>query len=290
MPAELKSFKKTIGDLSIHFVSNADLLPSTKERTRKTPAVVFIHGAGSNHRNWENQYRDFVHEPDMRVIAIDLPGHGMSVWFPSSPSPHVRHYGNVLLQLLQELSLGNVWLVGHSMGGAIVQEMILQATSSASTVTTSIKGVIIIGSGAHLPVSPSLLRLLEDNPSLALEKLIKWSIYRGIAEEDPNAYQQLLDFANNLFSQANPDVALFDFKACAQFDVREQLWQVQHPVGIIVGQNDVMTPPSLSEELHELLPNTLDLVKIPKSGHLVMLERPEKVNITIKKWIIEDNE
>ncbi len=285
MEVKLTAVEKTVNGQSLHLVTVANADYVEKNRADSIPKIIFIHGAGSNHLNWKYQWEELAQKHGMMVLAVDLPGHGKSEWFDPVPSPSVEHYADVLLQLLTRLHLENAWLVGHSMGGAVVQQLMLRVSSEASMVARAIKGLVIIGSGSHLPVSPSLLQMLEQSPSLALEKLIKWGIYKGLAEENPSRYQELQSFVRKLFAQSRSDVVLFDFQACARFDVRTRLHSIQHPVGIIVGQNDVMTPPPLSEELRDELPHVLEVKKIPRAGHLVMLERPSEVTSTIVKWV-----
>ncbi len=284
--ARFMPLQEHVDDLTIHLLVDEKFMKKEKGSTMAT--VFFIHGAGSNHHNWFYQYQELALNPHLTTITVDLPGHGLSTWFREKPSPpDVNHYALVMLKLIEKLSLRNVWLVGHSMGGAIVQAMALKVSSESPSFVEIFKGIIIIGSGSHLPVSSSLLRLLETNPRVAMEKLIKWSIYKGIEDENPQRYRDLKNMAKKIFSRAAPSVTLFDFQACARFDVRERISRVEQPIGIIVGQNDVMTPPTLSEELGRSVSNSLGLEKIPHSGHLVMLERPRIVNLLLKKWILE---
>lgn len=59
-------------------------------------------------------------------------------------------------------------------------------------------------------------------------------------------------------------------------DSRPGLPQIRCPTLILVGDGDQLTPPELSEEMNTLIPGSR-LVKVPDSGHLSTLERPDAV-------------
>src|SRR3954453_17727739 len=84
--------------------------------------IVFVHGLGGQWQNWlENIPRA---AQERRVIALDLPGHGLS------PMPRkeitISGYGRTVNALCEQLGLGVVELVGNSMGGYIAAEMAIQ--------------------------------------------------------------------------------------------------------------------------------------------------------------------
>jgi len=62
----------------------------------------------------------------------------------------------------------------------------------------------------------------------------------------------------------------------ARGDLREVLPGIRAPTSVIVGQDDRMTPVSLSREIHRLTPGST-LHVIPGCGHLPPIEKPEAV-------------
>jgi pimeloyl-ACP methyl ester carboxylesterase len=60
-------------------------------------------------------------------------------------------------------------------------------------------------------------------------------------------------------------------------DSRETASSLDVPALVIVGEKDVLTPPSEAEELAELLP-IAQLVRLPGAGHLTPLEQPVRIN------------
>src|SRR2546425_12587150 len=78
------------------------------------PTILLLHGSGVSAHYWVHQLRGL--GGGMRVVAIDLPGHG-----ESDPMPHVsvEEYGEVVASFLDALGTGPVIAAGHSLGGAI---------------------------------------------------------------------------------------------------------------------------------------------------------------------------
>ena len=58
------------------------------------------------------------------------------------------------------------------------------------------------------------------------------------------------------------------------------------PTLVLVGDNDVLTPPKLAEEIAAGIRGSR-LVVIPDCGHLSTLERPEAVNRALAAWMAE---
>ena len=84
--------------------------------------IVFVHGLGGQWQNWlENLPRA---ARERRVIAVDLPGFGLS------PMPReqitISGYGKTVDALCERLGLGRVEIVGNSMGGYIGAEVAIQ--------------------------------------------------------------------------------------------------------------------------------------------------------------------
>jgi len=58
------------------------------------------------------------------------------------------------------------------------------------------------------------------------------------------------------------------------------------PVLVLVGENDMITPVAHSEEIVRRLPHA-EFVKIPNSGHVVMLEHADEVNAALTRFLEE---
>lgn len=87
------------------------------------PPIVFIHGFGCAHSDWDRQVSHF--SPAHQTVAVDLRGHGASPGAPADCS--IERYGADVAEVMRALSLPPAILVGHSMGCRVVVEAALQA-------------------------------------------------------------------------------------------------------------------------------------------------------------------
>jgi len=77
--------------------------------------ILFVHGAGGGQFSWSFQKGSF--EKDFDPIIIELPGHGES---GGEGEEEIIKYAEHVSSFLGALGLEQLFLVGHSMGGAIV--------------------------------------------------------------------------------------------------------------------------------------------------------------------------
>jgi pimeloyl-ACP methyl ester carboxylesterase len=94
------------------------------------PSIVFVHGFGCTHSDWDAQVAHF--SPGHRTVAVDLRGHGASAG--DAPDCSVERYGADVAEVMRALALPPAVLVGHSMGCRVVVEAALQAPEHTSAV------------------------------------------------------------------------------------------------------------------------------------------------------------
>jgi pimeloyl-ACP methyl ester carboxylesterase len=80
------------------------------------PPLILLHGGRDHCRNWDWVARRLCR--DWHVIAPDLRGHGDSEWSKSA-NYSMAAYVYDLAQLIHQLKLSPVTIIGHSLGGAI---------------------------------------------------------------------------------------------------------------------------------------------------------------------------
>ena len=105
------------------------------------PPVVFVHGFGCAHGDWDAQVAHL--SPRHQTIAVDLRGHGSSPGEASECS--IERYGADVAEVMRALELPPAVLVGHSLGCRVVTEAALQAPAQTA-------GVILID-GSQFPAA-----------------------------------------------------------------------------------------------------------------------------------------
>jgi pimeloyl-ACP methyl ester carboxylesterase len=227
-------------------------------------ALIFIHGSGGNSNIWHNQLKLNV---DYNVIAIDLPSHSKSDKFKNLS---LDLYTDVLRQLINILSLKSVVLGGHSLGGAVIQDYYFKFPNEVS-------GLLLIGTGGRLRVSPAILKAIKNDYNNYVENLFAGAFYRKTSNDILlNTKQETL--------KTSGDVTYSDFSICDRFDTLAKTPTIQIPCLIICGSEDSLTPVKYSEYFHKKLEFS-ELIIIKEAGHMVMVEKPEEVNSSIEKFI-----
>jgi pimeloyl-ACP methyl ester carboxylesterase len=103
------------------------------------PAVVFVHGFGCAHSDWDAQVAHI--SPRHLTVAVDLRGHGVSPGTAAKCS--IERYGADIAEVMQALALSPAVLIGHSMGCRGVVEAALQAPAHVAGI------VLLDGSQLH---------------------------------------------------------------------------------------------------------------------------------------------
>jgi pimeloyl-ACP methyl ester carboxylesterase len=253
--------------------------------------VVLTHGWGLTSQSWHSQ-RAALRE-SYRVITYDQRSHGRSDW--SSPE------GSTIEQLAGDLHAvidtlaptGPVALVGHSMGAMAIMALAEQAPDLVSERVGAI--ALVATSSGHfgryangLPassltrLSPLLRGTVDRVPWLVeaprrLAADLAYDVVRryGFGSSPREAH---VAFADRMLSAAPVSVYTAFWPLFVRLDLSEALPAfLALPTLIVVGERDVITPPRHSRRLAEAI-HTAELVVLPDSGHLLMLERHAELN------------
>jgi len=222
------------------------------------PPLVFVHGAGGSRLHWPAALRRLA---GRHTLAVDLPSHGQS---PIGENSGIDVYTRGLAEWRTAVPVHRPVLVGHSMGAAI-------ALTAALAEPAALAGLVLVGAGPRLRVNPKLLEGVAQPETFAaaVDQIVLWSFA-------PEADARMVELARRRMTETGSAVLADDLRACDAFDVTSRLAEIRLPTLIIVGRNDRMTPPGLSEELQEGITGA-QLRVVEAAGHMVMLERPAAV-------------
>jgi pimeloyl-ACP methyl ester carboxylesterase len=227
--------------------------------------VIFIHGAGGGQYTWSYQKGFF--EKQFNPIIIELPGHGES---EGEGEEEIGRYAEHVLAFLKALGLQKVFLVGHSMGGVIVQTLAL-------TQAEVIKGIVLVGTGARLKVLPVILNGIKNNFEETVRMINQFAYSR-------KAPSDLIEKGISIMLQCRPEVLYGDFMACDRFDLINEVEKIILPTLLLCGDDDQLTPVKYSQFLHSRIKGS-KLEILPNAGHMVMMEAPQAFNEKIREFI-----
>jgi len=229
--------------------------------------VLFVHGAGGGQYTWSYQKGYF--EKQFNPIIIELPGHGES---GGEGEEEIGKYAEHVYAFLKALNLQKIFLVGHSMGGAIVQTLAL-------THPEVMKGIVLVGTGARLKVLPLILDGIKSNFEETVKRINQFSYSR-------KAPSELVEKGVLGMRQCRAEVIYGDFLACDRFDTMKEVDKIDLPAIILCGDEDELTPIKYSQFLQDRIKGS-KIAILPQAGHMVMMESPQAFNEKIGEFIEE---
>ena len=236
--------------------------------SERTP-IVFLHGVGSDKSVWQQQVEHF--GKSRRAIAFDYPGYGESEALEHATRDD---YAAVVLAALDESGIAEAHVCGLSLGGVVAIAMHSAAPDRCAS-------LILADSFAVHPQGQAIY----DRSMAASHDM------RGLAEARVGALMVLDDSAIRgevieTMARIDPGVYRIGARAVWLADQAERAAAIQAPTLIICGDEDVITPPTLSEELATLIPNSR-LKIIECASHLANLDNPYEFNRSIEDFLSE---
>jgi pimeloyl-ACP methyl ester carboxylesterase len=251
--------------LERHEELNISFLSSKWPFDKGKPNLLFIHGAGVTALSWILQFKGLANKAN--VIALDLPGHGQS----KGPGMNtVPDYAKTVADLINALKIHKCTAIGISMGGAIVQQLLIDYASLLCA-------GILINTGAKLKVLPAIFEAVKTD-----FKAFITGMSNILLPADTDAKKHDASLKDTL--AIDQEVIIGDFIACDNFDIRERLHEISSPVLVISSKNDIITPVWYGEYLVKMI-NNAKFTIIKGAGHLAPLEKPKAVNAAIYKYI-----
>ncbi|MCV3211043.1 alpha/beta hydrolase [Mesorhizobium sp. YC-39] len=237
--------------------------------------LVFVHGFTTTAEFWREQIEAF--SSRYRVIRINLPGHG------ASPRRKRRDYtvpafAEDVLEVYRALEIGEAILVGLSMGGTVAQSFTLSHPERVRALV--LVGATSHGLGEHVNADSVLTAIDELGVVTASQNVIQKSFGRAASAE-------LVAFAKEEVAQTPDFVARQAIASLNASDSRLRLGEIRVPTLVVVGNEDVITPPSESVILAEGIPDS-QLEIVAEAGHFPMLEQPEVFNRVLDEFLVEN--
>ena len=235
--------------------------------------LVLVHGFLGSSDMWSPQIKFF--KDNFRVIAPALPGFGKSNAIDSCNS--IKCMASAILNLLEKKKIKNFNLLGHSMGGMIVQEMTKLAGEKILKLICYGTGPIGNIPGRFETIDQSREKLKIDGLEVTVNRIAKtWFI-----DEEKAKYFYLCDEAGKQTSIEATDNGLIAMK---NWNGVKNLKNIKNETLIVWGNQDKAYNFNQVETLNNNIPNS-DLKIIDECSHNVHLEKPDKFNIIVEEFL-----
>jgi 3-oxoadipate enol-lactonase len=234
--------------------------------------IIFLHGVGSDKNVWRPQLDHF--GQSRRAVAFDYPGYGESELIERATRDD---FAAAILAAMNALQIDRAHVCGLSLGGVIAIAMHAAAPARcASLIIADSFAVHPDGQGIHD-------RSVAASRSMTMRELAeaRTGVLLGSA-----AIGQLRAEVIETMAAINPAGYRIGAEAVWLADQRERATAIDVPTLILVGEEDGITPPALSEELARIVPGS-HLMRISQAGHLANAEQPHAFNAAIESFLFE---
>ena len=235
--------------------------------------LVLVHGFLGSSEMW-NLQKEFLSN-HFRVISPALPGFGESHKVKSQNSIHKM--AQTILKNLNKMNIEKFHLLGHSMGGMIVQEMTKISGDKINNLICYATGSIGDIPGRFESLDISRERLKKEGIKETINRVSK----KWFVKEDKAKYFYLCENATKEITEETADNALLAMKNWMGY---ENLKDIHNKTLIVWGDKDISYNFEQVETLNKNIPNS-DLIIFKGCSHNVHLEEPEKFNNTIRNFL-----
>lgn len=243
---------------------------------RPRGTLVLMHAFPLNARMWEGQRS--LSDHGWRVLAPHLRGFDGDT---REPGRSVDDYAGDVIDLLDSLHIHEAVIGGLSLGGYVTLAIFRHAPRY-------FQGMILADTraGADTPEAVAnrqkMLTLVRDQgPAAVADEMVPKLLGETTKREAPELSQRVRDLvlASSAEAIAGAVTAMM-----TRPDSTPLLASIHCPTLIVVGGEDTLTPPPLSEEMHRAIGGS-ELVTIPGAGHVSNLEQPEAFNAALSRFL-----
>ena len=247
------------------------------EALRPRGTLVLIHAFPLNARMWEGQQR-FLSNQGWRVIAPHLRGFDGD---PREPGQSVDDYAGDVIDLLDALHIQDAVVGGLSLGGYVTLAMFRHAPRY-------FRAMILADTRAEADTAEAvanrqkMLALVRDQgPEAVAGEMVPKLLGETTKRSVPELSQRLRDL---VLASSTEAIAGAITAMMTRPDSTPLLPSIHCPTLIVVGEEDRLTPPPLSQAMHQAIGGS-ELVTIPAAGHVPNLEQPDAFNAALSRFL-----
>ncbi|MCU0423042.1 MAG: alpha/beta hydrolase [Bacteroidia bacterium] len=226
--------------------------------------LLLLHGLFGALSNWKDVTNHF---SDRYKVVIPL----MPIFEMNILKLSVHGLADFIHDFIEFKKFDQVNLLGNSLGGHVALVYVRKHPEKVKTMLlTGSSGLYENAMGGNYP---------KKGDKEFIRKKVEITFY------DPKtATDELVD---EVFETINDRMKILRIltmaKSAIRHNMRKDIPQIKIPVCLIWGKDDIITPPTVGEEFHELLPQS-ELHLLAQCGHAPMMERPNEFNTIADKF------
>lgn len=242
------------------------------------PTLVLLHGYLESIEVWE----DFIPRlsPPCRVVAVDLPGHGVSEI--KGPVHTMEFLADTVHDALVQLGVTRCFVVGHSMGGYAALEFLRKYPQMLS-------GIILLHSTPN-PDSDAKKEMRQREIDLVLagkkDLLARVNPAKRFAAGNRERFAaRIEELADQVMLTEDEGIVALLRGMCARRDLNEMLAASPVPQLIVLGRGDEHISPDIAQDMLSRQPQA-KVVWLEHSGHMGFVEQPAETARAILDFVL----
>ncbi|MFX1501166.1 MAG: alpha/beta fold hydrolase [Promethearchaeota archaeon] len=262
----------------------------------KGEPVLLVHGFGDRKEHWRAQFGEL--SEHFKVIRFDNRGAGKS----DRPDCHytMELFADDINGLLDYLKIEKTHIIGHSLGGMIVQNFALKYPKRINKIVliNTIAGIVPPGALPDQGIKYYIDKAIKDNKALQKDPL-NFFIERAKKSYSREFWKQMKENPKRKFHNIWSVEDLVEEKtaygpterdyyhlgeALKTHNTYERLHEIKNEVLIIAADKDKTIPLVITQRIHEKLPKSKYIV-IENAAHQSILEYPHIINEHIIKFL-----
>ena len=235
---------------------------------RGEQCVVLLHGYLESMLVWD-EFVDLL-KKDLRVVTLDLPGHGVSM---INGEVHTMEYlADCVALTMDALGIDKYSVVGHSMGGYVALAMLDKYAKHLENITL-LSSTTSADSQEKCDRRRREIELIKAGKKNTLARLVP---HVGFAAQNVNRLKDYIEDIRELILISEDEGVIAILGGMIERKSRgEQLRDSGIPHLFIFGRHDYYIPQEVADEMIEQDPNA-KFVWLEESGHMGFYEEPEK--------------
>lgn len=239
------------------------------------PWLTLAHPLGADLTVWDDLVPALA--AHFRVLRYDSRGHGQSD-VPHGPYT-IGQLAADAAALLNSLEIPSTHFVGISMGGAVAQQLALDAPERIESLT-----LIDTTSGYDATDAATFRERAAKARHGGMKALADGTMERWLGKRFRKHEPELTERIRHRVAHTDPEGFAASCEALAAFDVRSRLSEIELPTLVLVGENDPSTPPAVARRIAEGIAGAR-LEIVPDAAHLSIVEQKQLVTNALATFL-----
>lgn len=245
------------------------------------PLAVLLHGVGGGRSAWMHT-GPMLAALGFRVLAADQPGYGLS----KAIDPYdMAGMADAVRRLVVWAAGGDetakAFIVGHSMGGMVAQELAARWPGHVAALVLAATSPAFGAAGGAWQAEFLRSRFAPLDAGLGMAGLAA-QLTPSMAGR--NAVPERVAEAQALMAGVPEPTYRSALAALVRFDRREALARIAVPTLVVTGEDDRTAAPEVAKRMAARIAGA-ELVIVPATGHLLMLEQPEPFDRVLADFV-----